>query len=116
MTSQSLLLVSRFCTPPEVKFHVFGTSKHGEPKSLPKGFFAIVISTLWRRYRANKEKKPVIYTLIQCKSPAQAPFGLVKRKPFPGKPAENENKTAVINFCFPRKTEVDFKFVGLVPS
>ena len=25
-----LFLVARFCTPPEVKFDAFGTSKHGE--------------------------------------------------------------------------------------
>ena len=27
-----------FCTPSEVKFHVFGTSKHGEGKSLSNVF------------------------------------------------------------------------------
>ena len=52
MTSQSFLvscfLVPRFCTPPEVKFDAFGTSKHGERKSLSKIFFAILISTLGR--------------------------------------------------------------------
>ena len=26
----------RFCTPPEVKFDIFGTSKHGEGKLLLK--------------------------------------------------------------------------------
>ena len=31
-----LFLVSRFCTPPEVKFGAFGTPKHGEGKSLSK--------------------------------------------------------------------------------
>ena len=31
-----LFLVSRFCTPPEVKFHVFGISKLEEEKSLSK--------------------------------------------------------------------------------
>ena len=41
--SQSLLLVSRFCTPPKVKFHVFGTSKHGEGKSL-SNFFSLSLS------------------------------------------------------------------------
>ena len=50
-----------FCIPSEVKFHVFGTSKHGEGKSLSNVFFAILISALWRFYRANK-KKSVIYT------------------------------------------------------
>ena len=34
-----LLLVLRFCTPPEVKFHGFGTSKHGEEKSISNVFF-----------------------------------------------------------------------------
>ena len=34
-----LFLVSRFCTPPEVKFDAFGTSKHGEGKSLSKNIF-----------------------------------------------------------------------------
>ena len=34
-----LFLVSRFCSPPEVKFDAFGTSKHGEGKSLSKYFF-----------------------------------------------------------------------------
>ena len=37
--SQSPVLVSRFCAPSEVKFHVFGTSKHGEGKSLSNNFF-----------------------------------------------------------------------------
>ena len=57
-----LVLVSRFCTPPEVKFDAFGTSKHGEGKSLLKKIFATLISTLGRFNRANK-KKSVIYTL-----------------------------------------------------
>ena len=57
-----LFLVSRFCTPPEVKFDTFGTSKHGERKSLSKIFFATLISTLERFNRTNK-KKSVIYTL-----------------------------------------------------
>ena len=34
-----LFYVSRFCTPPEVKFHVFGTSKRGAGKSLSIFFF-----------------------------------------------------------------------------
>ena len=57
-----LFSVSQFCTPPEVKFHVFGPSKHREEKLLSNNFFFILISTLWRFYRANK-KKSVIYTL-----------------------------------------------------
>ena len=51
-----LFLVSRFCTPPEVKFDAFGTSKHGKRKSLWKNFFAVLISTLERFRRANKKK------------------------------------------------------------
>ena len=61
--SQSPVLVSRFCTPHEVKFDAFGSSKLREGKSLPKYFFAILISTLCRFYRANR-KKSVIYTLM----------------------------------------------------
>ena len=58
-----LFLVSRFCTPPEVKFDAFGTSKHGEGKSLSKKYiFATLISSLGRFSRANK-KTSVIYTL-----------------------------------------------------
>ena len=51
-----LFLDSRFCTSPEVNFHIFGTSKHGKEKSLSNIFFAIdiIISTLWRFYRVNK--------------------------------------------------------------
>ena len=54
-----LLLVSRFCTPPEVKFDTFGTSKHGEGKSLSKNCFAILISTLGRFNLANKKKSVI---------------------------------------------------------
>ena len=55
MTSQSFSVSYFGCTPPKVKFHVFGTSKHGDGKSLSNLFFAILISTLWRFYRANKK-------------------------------------------------------------
>ena len=52
-----LFLASRFCTPPEVKFDSFGTSKHGEGKSLSNFFlFALLISTLGRFNRGNKKK------------------------------------------------------------
>ena len=34
-----LFLVSRLCTPPEVKFDAFGSSKHGKGKSLWKKLF-----------------------------------------------------------------------------
>ena len=46
MMSQSFLLflVSQFCTPPEVKFDAFGTSKHGEGKSLLKKNFLLYLS------------------------------------------------------------------------
>ena len=54
VVSSLLFLVSQFCTPPEVKFDAFSTSKHGEGKSLSKIFFAIHISTLRRFFRANK--------------------------------------------------------------
>ena len=37
VTSQSFP-VSRFCTPPEVEFDSFGSSEHGEGKSLSKIF------------------------------------------------------------------------------
>ena len=39
-------LVSRFCTPPEVKFAAFGLSKHREGKSLSKYLFCFIISIL----------------------------------------------------------------------
>ena len=58
----SCFLVSRFCTPLEVKFDAFGTSKHGEGKSLSKNFFATLISTLGKFNWANI-KISVIYTL-----------------------------------------------------
>ena len=55
--SQSPVLVSQFCTPAEVKLHICGTSKHRDEKSISNilYFFAILISTLWRFYRANKK-------------------------------------------------------------
>ena len=56
-----LFLVARFCTPPEVKFDAFSTSKHREGKSLSKKVFAILISTLGRFDRANKTN--LSYTL-----------------------------------------------------
>ena len=42
-----LFLVSRFCTPPKVKFDAFGTSKHGEGKLLSKIFSLLYISVHW---------------------------------------------------------------------
>ena len=66
MTSQSfslLFLVSWFFTPPELKFDVFGTSKHGEEKSLSNCFSLFLSVSLWRFYRANY--KSLSYTLYQ---------------------------------------------------
>ena len=56
MTSKSFpvpcFLDSRFCTPSEVEFHVFDTSKHRAGKWLSNIFFAMIISTseskLWK--------------------------------------------------------------------
>ena len=51
-----LFLVSRFCTPPEVKYDAFDTSKHGKGNRYRKYIFAILSSTLGRFNRANKKK------------------------------------------------------------
>ena len=48
-----LFLVSRFCTPPEMKFDAFGISKHGKGKSLSKFFLSYTYKTLRRFNRAN---------------------------------------------------------------
>ena len=53
---KSCFLVSQFCTPPEVKFDAFGTSKHKEGKTLSKIFIAIHISILRGFNRANIKK------------------------------------------------------------
>ena len=53
-----LFLVSRFCTPPEVKFDAFGTSKHGEGKLLSKIFVCYT-----SQHIGEQIKKSVIYTL-----------------------------------------------------
>ena len=58
-----LILVSRFCNPPEVKFDAFGTSKHEEGNSITNFFFAILIITLGRFNRTHIKKKSVIYIL-----------------------------------------------------
>ena len=50
-----LFLVSRFCTPPEVKFDAFGASNTGKENRYRKVFFAIYISTL-RRFNRSKQK------------------------------------------------------------
>ena len=46
-----------------MKFGAFGPSKHREGNRYRDTFFALVISGLWRFYRANKKKLSVIYTL-----------------------------------------------------
>ena len=48
-----LFLISRFCTPPEVKFDAFVTSKHGKENRYRNKFFAILmnITTLERVLR-----------------------------------------------------------------
>ena len=51
-----LILVSRFCTPPKVKFDAFGTSKPREGKSISKYLFCYSYQYIVRFYRANKEK------------------------------------------------------------
>ena len=38
-----------------MKFDAFGTSKHGEEKSLSKTFFALLMGSLGRFNRANKK-------------------------------------------------------------
>ena len=45
-----------------MKFDAFGTSKHGKENRYGKNFFAVLISTLGRFDRANKQKS-VIYIL-----------------------------------------------------
>ena len=50
----SLLLVSRFCTPPEVKFDAFQNT--GKENRYRKIIFAILISTLGRFNRANRKQ------------------------------------------------------------
>ena len=57
-----LFSLARFCSPPEVKFHVFSSSKHGKEKSLSNSFLALLISSLSRLYQAN-EKTCFIFTL-----------------------------------------------------
>lgn len=55
------LLFSVVRTTPEVKFHVSGTLKHGEEKSLTF-FFAVFIRTQCRFYQVNR--KILSYTLL----------------------------------------------------
>ena len=54
--------LARFCTHPEVKFHVFDRLKRGEEKSIANLFFDFHTRTTRRFNQANK-KKSVIYTL-----------------------------------------------------
>ena len=58
-----LFSLSQFCSPPEVKFQVFGTSKHGEEKPLSNVVYIVLITTLSRLNRANN-KRSVVCTLI----------------------------------------------------
>ena len=58
-----LLLVSRFCTPPEVKFDAFGTSKHGKKNRYgKKKTFLLYLSVHWGDLMEQIKKKSVIYT------------------------------------------------------
>ena len=41
--SSLLILLARFCTPLEVKFHVFRWLKRREEKSISKIFFVVVV-------------------------------------------------------------------------
>ena len=77
MTSKSFLVSCifdpRFCDPPEVKFDVFGISKHREARKIIIEFFflAILISFTWRFYRVNKKKLsylPLVSALVSRSS------------------------------------------------
>ena len=46
LASFPVSLVSRFCTPPKVKFDAFGTSEHEEGKKLSK-IFLLYLSVPW---------------------------------------------------------------------
>ena len=65
LTSQSFPVSCFWCRgfvpPPEVKFDAFGTSKHGEGKSL-SNFFFFFLSAHWGDL-IEQIKKSVIYTL-----------------------------------------------------
>ena len=47
IVSSPLFLVSRFCTPTEVKFDAFGTSKQGKGKSLWNKTFLLHLAAHW---------------------------------------------------------------------
>ena len=46
MSSSLLFAVERFCTPPELKLHVFSSSKHGKEKQSMSEFFLLEFKTL----------------------------------------------------------------------
>jgi len=96
-----------------------GTSKTKYTGSTvpPRSFRSFFCFALAECFFFRPRQEPVRrLTLMQCKSPAQTLFRLVARKPFPGRSAENENRTAVRHqFPFPWETEIDFNFVGLGP-
>ena len=56
-----VFLLARFCTPPEVKFHVFRQLKRGEEKSISNFFYHFLIKISCRFNQANK--KNLSYTL-----------------------------------------------------
>ena len=59
-----------FFTPREVKFHILGTSKHGEEKSYQMFFCFFAILAILGDF-TDKIKKPVIYAL---KTPTQTSY------------------------------------------
>ena len=63
ITSQSFPVscFSRYCTPPELKFDAFNTWNTGKENRHRNICFALLISTLWIFYRANKNS--LSYTL-----------------------------------------------------
>ena len=60
----------------EVKFHDLGTSKRGEENSLSNICFAMLVSILWRFYRANKKTCHVLFK----KKHFEIPLITTKRK------------------------------------
>ena len=64
ITPSHVFFVLQFHIPPEVKFHVFDSSKHGERKSVSNIFcFAILAIVLWRFYRAKKKNCHMYFNL-----------------------------------------------------
>ena len=50
-----LFVVARFCTPPELKLHVFSSSKHGKEKN-----------SRYRNFFCSNEKHSVIFIAFGC--------------------------------------------------